>query len=72
MWLYTAYLSDRGIETDSEEYFREVAAWARENCQGFVDYDVHDVTDTSTQYDYVAQYRFQNEYDQIAFKLRWK
>ena len=73
MLLYTVNLTDSGIYfNDCEEYFRNIAAWSRENCQSFYDYDVYDVSDTSTQYDYIAQYRFQNEYDQIAFKLRWK
>lgn len=73
MLLYTVNLTDSDIHfNDSEKYFCEVAAWAKENCQSFHNYDVYDVSDTSTQCDYIAQYRFQNEYDLTAFKLRWK
>ena len=70
--LHGVYLNDSNIVGSVDDYFAEVAEWSKINCTSYVDYDVVDVSDVSTQYDYIAQYYFKNAQDLVVFKLRWK
>ena len=70
--MYSAYLNDSNVTDRAEDYFAQVAEWSTVNCKSYVDYNVVDTSDVSTQYDYIAQYYFKNKNDLIAFTLRWK
>jgi len=67
------YLNDIGIEYDKiEEYFENIANWAKDQCPSFVNYDVQDVSDVSNNFDTVAIYLFKDSKDAVWFELKWK
>ena len=67
------YLNDSGIDyLDALEHFETVADWARNQCPSFINYRVEDVSDVSYQYDYIAEYKFQDPKDAIWFELKWR
>lgn len=70
--IYSVYLNDSNAGSDVENYFTEVAEWSKVNCNSYVDYNVVDVSDVSTQYDYIAQYYFRSKRDLVVFELTWK
>jgi hypothetical protein len=69
--MYSVYVNNSNPNCDDADFFRVVADWSGENCKSFIEYNVVDVTDVSTQYDYVGQYFFKHKNDMIAFRLRW-
>lgn len=69
--IYSVYLNDSNITGNADDYFAEVAAWSKVNCNSYFNYNVVDVSDVSTQCDYIAQYYFKNKRDLVAFKLTW-
>jgi len=69
--MYSVYVNDSNLNCNSADFFEAVAEWSDENCNSYVDYNVVDVSDVSTQYDYVGQYFFKRKNDMIAFRLRW-
>ena len=52
-------------------YFNERHVWAVDNCKSYRGHEVIDVSDTSLQWDQVAEYLFEDEKDVNWFKLRW-
>jgi hypothetical protein len=67
------YLNDRGVDYDSaEQHFDAVADWARQNCASFCGHHVQDVSDVSYQYDFIAEYRFNDAQDAAWFELKWR
>lgn len=69
--MYSVYVNDSNPNYDGAVFFKSVADWSSENCKSFINYTVVDVSDVSTQYDYIAQYFFRRKNDMIAFRLRW-
>lgn len=68
----TVYLNDSKIPYDkANEHFEKAADWAKQQCPSFIRHHVQDVSDVSYQYDFVAEYRFQNPKDAVLFELRW-
>lgn len=53
-------------------YFNERHKWAEANCSSYLGHEVIDVSDTSLQWDQVAEYRFDKLKDANWFKLRWE
>lgn len=73
MVMTVVYLNDAGINYEqAEEFFAEAAAWATRQCPSFIDYHVQDVSDTSYQYDFITEYRFNDPRDAVLFQLKWK
>jgi hypothetical protein len=55
----------------AESYFYDAAAWASDHCESFCEWQLHDVSDVSMEYDIVVEYLFRDEKDAIMFTLRW-
>lgn len=73
MVLKVVYLNDRNIPYDkAEQHFAEAAAWASRQCSSYIDYHVQDVSDVSYQYDFIAEYGFNDPKDALLFELKWK
>ncbi len=67
------YLNDKGLSYEQAPiHFKEAAEWAKRQCQSFIEYHVQDVSDTSYQYDLIAQYGFNDPKDALLFELKWK
>ena len=57
----------------NEEYFNGIDAWARAHCVSYIGFEVVDVQDiSSSSWDEIAEYRFNNEQDELVFRLKWK
>ena len=68
----TVYLGDTAMNrATAERYFAAAHAWALDNCTGYLNYQVEDVSDFSYLHDLVAQYLFDNEQSAVFFKLKW-
>lgn len=66
------YLNDRNMDyVAAQKRFYEAATWAREQCKSYAGIDIVDVSDFTTNYDTVAEYRFYDEQDATLFALRW-
>lgn len=67
------YLDDRNMNyVAAQQRFYKAAGWAREHCKSYTGIDIIDVSDFSTIYDTVAEYRFSDDKDATMFSLRWK
>lgn len=67
------FLNDSDLSHDAAyRRFYEAATWAHLNCSSYYGLDVVDVSDFSTRYDTVAEYRFYDDKDATLFALRWK
>ena len=71
--MIVVYLNDTGIlYDDAEEYFAQAASWASQQCLSYIDYHVQDTSDVSYQYDFVAEYRFNDPKDAMIFQIKYK
>jgi len=72
--MFTVHVSDEkaGGYDKSRLYFQQISLWAIKYCTSYSGYDVVDVSDTSTLWDEVAEYRFEDEQDATMFTLKWK
>jgi hypothetical protein len=71
--MITVILNDTGMTLRvASQYFRAAAAWAEENCESFVTYEVQDVSDFSVTNDLMCEYQFGDDQDVVLFQLRWK
>ena len=53
------------------EYFGAINEWAAEHCSSYRGYHVQDVSDTSYQWDEIAEYLFESQADELLFRLKW-
>lgn len=68
----TVYLNDTAMTRPAaERYFLAAHEWALDNCTGYLNCHVEDVSDFSYLHDLVAQYMFDNEQSAVFFKLKW-
>jgi len=51
--------------------FPMLEQWCKENCRSLTDSLYADVTDTSSYYDTIFQFDFDEEYDTTLFLMRW-
>ena len=66
------YLTDKDIEYENvPRHFLTIKNWAHEHCPSFTGVDIVDVSDTSVQYDHIAEFTFGTEKDANWFKLKW-
>lgn len=73
MAMIEVYLNDARMDWDeSEVYFHNADAWAREHCRSYQGHNVQDVSDVSYVYDNIGLYLFNDERDATMFTLRWK
>jgi hypothetical protein len=50
----------------------EMKRWALQHCQSYVWFEEQDVSDVSTQWDYIFVYYFIEEQDALMFQLKYK
>jgi hypothetical protein len=55
----------------SEQYWRDIDQWARQNCASYVGY-MYKMSATSVlQWDEIGEYRFFDGKDAVFFELKW-
>ena len=68
----TVTLYDTGMDyLQSREYFETAADWARQYCKSYARYIIVDLSDFSLTHDQAAEYLFEDEADELIFRLRW-
>ena len=71
--MISVFIADDGMTYEQAElYFKELNAWAQQNCTSYRGYRVQDVADFSPVNDIIAQFGFDNESDVTWFKLKWQ
>jgi hypothetical protein len=57
---------------DAQYALTDAGEWAKGNCDGFLGYEVIDVSDVSSAAcDWMGEYRFNSEKGAAWFKLKW-
>jgi hypothetical protein len=66
-------LNDRGLDWDQAvTYYEDADVWAVDHCASYHGCHVVDVTDSSYEFDLMAEYSFESEKDAMLFSLKWK
>lgn len=64
-------IGDQEDWEDARDKFNDIRYWAYTHCKSFVAMTLHDVSDVSLYYEYVAEFSFTDDRDATLFRIKW-